>query len=279
MSPGKTKAGPGAAPIPGVRLQKILAQAAIASRRGAEDLIRERRVTVNGSIAKLGDRVEPGDAIKVDGKRLKAPVEDRYLLLNKPAGYLSTTHDPKGRATVIDLIPKRLHRGLHPVGRLDFNTEGLLLLTTDGAFSQRVAHPSHGCTKVYAVKVKGQPDPPTLKRLRAGILLDGRRTAPCRIVARAGNKSREGVNTWWTVTLSEGRTRQIREMFYRVGHPVQRLRRLAVGSVRDARLAVGSYRELRDNEVRDLLEGPKKRGAKPSARSASGKPRSRRPRT
>ena len=247
----------------GVRVQKLLSQAGVASRRKAEDLIRLGRVTVNGSIARLGDRADlRTDAIKVDGKRLKAPKEHFYLLMNKPRGYLCTTSDPEGRATVMELVPKRLHRGLHPVGRLDYNTEGLLLLTNDGAFSQRVAHPSYGCTKVYEVKVKGRPDETTLTRLREGVVLDGRRTAPCRIVSRSAGRSKEGVNSWWTVTLSEGRTRQIREMFFRVGHTVQRLRRSALGPVRDPKLALGSYRELRESEVRALVEGRKTKSKK-----------------
>ena len=261
----------------GVRLQKILSRAAVASRRKAEILIREGRVTVNGSVAKLGDRADPDqDAIKVDGKRLQPIRDPRYLLLNKPRGYLSTTRDPQGRSTVLDLIPRKLRRGLHPVGRLDFNTEGLLLLTNDGAFSQRIAHPRHGCTKVYEVKVKGHPEDATLRKLREGVLLDGRRTAPCRIVARPGSRSPQSLNSWWSVTLSEGRTRQIREMFYRVGHPVQRLRRLAVGSVRDSRLALGSYRELREAEVKALLEGREASASGPRRSAPRDRAKSRR---
>ena len=214
------------------------------------------RATCSGSIARLGDRADlRTDAVKVDGRRIHAAKEHCYLLLNKPRGYLCTTSDPEGRSTVMELVPKKLHRGLHPVGRLDYNTEGLLLLTSDGAFSQRVAHPSHGCTKVYEVKVKGRPDETTLRRLREGVVLGGRRTAPCRIVPRSMGRSNEGSNSWWTVTLSEGRTRQIREMFFRVGHTVQRLRRSAVGPVHDPKLPLGSYRELRQSEVRGLLEG------------------------
>ena len=250
----------------GQRLQKILAQAGVASRRKSEDLIREGRVTVNGKIASLGTKADPEqDAIKVDGRRLKTKLAPCYLVLNKPRGCLCTVSDPERRATVMDLIPAKLHRGLHPVGRLDYNTEGLLLLTNDGDFSQRVAHPRYGCEKTYLVKVKGLPDERTLQRLRDGMVLDGRKTAPCEIMPRAmssrkrsaASRGSTGTNSWWTVRLSEGRTRQIREMFLRGGHPVQRLRRLAIGPLHDQALRLGAYRSLRESEVEALLKATK----------------------
>ena len=238
-----------------IRLQKILARCGIASRRGAEELIREGRVTVNGSIATLGTKAAlDTDSVKVDGKRVRAPQKKVYLLLNKPRGLLTTVSDPDGRRTVMDLVPAKMKRGLFPVGRLDFDTEGLLLLTNDGDFGQRLAHPRHGCTKLYEVKVRGRPERASLDRLRAGIVLAGRRTAPCEIRAR-GKVAAEGEagNTWLTVRLGEGRTRQIREMFQRVGHPVMKLRRSAIGPLRDPRLKPGTFRELSDLEVRRLL--------------------------
>ena len=242
----------------GDRVQKILARAGVSSRRKGEELIRQGRVTVNGEIASLGRRARANDVIKVDGRRIRLPPAPCYLLLNKPPGYLSTVTDPEGRPTVLDLVPKRLHRSLHPVGRLDFNTEGLILLTTDGDFSERVAHPSFGCTKIYDVKVKGTPDDKTISRLESGIVLDGRRTAPCRITARKPTSARSSSasNTWWNVRLSEGRSRQIREMFQRAGHPVQRLRRVAIGALRDPKLPRGAYRKLRPSEIESLLEKP-----------------------
>jgi 23S rRNA pseudouridine2605 synthase len=257
------------------RLQKILARAGIASRRKAEELIREGHVTVNGNVAELGEKADPErDSIKVEGKRVQLAQTHRYLLLNKPKGVMSTVTDPEGRRTVIDLVPPLFRKALVPVGRLDFNTEGLLLLTDDGEFAQRIAHPRYGSRKTYEVKVKGRPEEAAVDRLRAGIMLDGRRTAPARITPlppkapasrrRAGGTREEGENTWWQVELTEGRTRQIREMFERVGHPVQKLRRVAIGSLRDAKLPVGALRELTEQEVEKLLKsaaGPPKKKA------------------
>jgi 23S rRNA pseudouridine2605 synthase len=226
------------------------------------------------------------DSIKVAGKRVWAPTQHRYLLLNKPRGFVTTVRDPEGRPTVIDLVPDRLRRGLHPVGRLDFDTEGLLLLTDDGDFAMRVSHPRFGCRKTYEVKVKGMPDEPSLDKLRRGIPIEGRMTAPSDIRPRLGvrrhrDRARhasaesgrraqtderggrrgrrsgrpEPLHTsWWVVRLTEGRTRQIRAMFLRIGHPVQKLRRIAIGPLRDPRLPVGAWRELTGDEVRRLGE-------------------------
>ncbi|HXO27453.1 MAG TPA: pseudouridine synthase, partial [Thermoanaerobaculia bacterium] len=175
------------------RLQKILARAGIASRRKAEELIREGRVTVNGQPAGIGDKADlERDSVKLDERRIQAPAVHRYLLLNKPRGVMSTISDPAGRPTVIDLVPPALRRALAPVGRLDFQTEGLLLLTDDGDLAQHVAHPSFGCWKTYEVKVRGRPADEQIERLRSGIVLEGRRTAPCRIAAlpRSSRSSR-----------------------------------------------------------------------------------------
>lgn len=249
------------------RLQKVLARAGVASRRGSEDLIRQGRVTVNGRVPELGAKVDAeADAIKVDGKLIGAPPAKSYLLLNKPTGYLTTRSDPEGRPTVLELIAPRHRKNLVPVGRLDYLTEGLILLTNDGDLAHRVAHPSHGCTKTYLVKVKGHPKPEAIKRLREGVVLDGRRTSPA-VVKEAEVRGRRAAkeNSWWTVEIAEGRTRQIREMFFRVGHPVQRLKRVAIGRVEDPRLAVGSYRELTESEVAGLRSssGGRKRPPKP----------------
>jgi 23S rRNA pseudouridine2605 synthase len=244
------------------RLQKILARAGIASRRKAEEMIEAGQVTVNGQVAGLGDKADPEtDSIKVDGKRVQPPPrEHRYLLLNKPKGVMSTLSDPEGRKTVIDFVPPAMRKALVPVGRLDFNTEGLLLLTDDGEFAQRIAHPRYGSTKTYEVKVKGTPTEEQLDRLRNGVVIEGKRTAPAKITSRHFKKAprRPGEpasdNSWWVVEIAEGRTRQIREMFFQIGHPVGKLRRVAIGSLRDSALPVGALRELSDDEVHKLMK-------------------------
>lgn len=244
------------------RLQKILARAGVSSRRKAEELIAAGRVTVNGRVAVIGDKADPEkDAVKVDGKRVQLPRRHRYLLLNKPKGYVTTVSDPEGRPTVMDLVPEQFRRALVPVGRLDFQTEGLLLLTDDGEFAQRLSHPRYRCRKTYAAKVKGVPDEAELAKLRSGVVIDGRRTSACSIRPRrppppAGRpREAESGNSWWTLELFEGRTRQIREMFFRIGHPVQKLRRVAIGRLEDPRLPLGALRELSEREVEMLLRG------------------------
>jgi 23S rRNA pseudouridine2605 synthase len=266
------------------RLQKILARAGVASRRKAEELIEQGLVTVNGRVAALGEKADPEhDAIKVEGRRIQPHKgEHRYLLLNKPKGVMSTLSDPEGRPTVIDFIPPVFRKALVPVGRLDFHTEGLLLLTDDGELAQRVAHPRYGSVKIYEVKVKGRPGEAELDRLRAGILLAGRKTAPARITPRhspVAHRRRKdddegGENTWWVVQLTEGRTRQIRDMFQHIGHPVQKLRRVAIGPLRDPDLPLGAVRELTSREVESLLRSAREKGkpaTKPAAKKAPAK--------
>jgi len=238
------------------RLQKILARAGVASRRKVEELIREARVTINGRMAEIGDKADlERDAVKLDGKRIQPKAGGHhYLLLNKPRGVMSTLKDPEGRPTVLDLVPPGLQKALVPVGRLDFLTEGLLLLTDDGDFAQHVAHPRYGCVKTYEAKVRGVPEGDAIARLEAGIVLDGKRTSPCRITARPlpRRSAESSTSSWWYVELGEGRTRQIRDMFERIGHPVQKLRRIAIGAVEDTHLPVGSLRELTEKEVEQL---------------------------
>lgn len=250
------------------RLQKILARAGVASRRKVEELIAEGRVTLNGRLAQIGDKADlERDAVKVDGKRIQAAPGHRYLLLNKPKGVMSTVSDPEGRPTVIELVPPGMRKALVPVGRLDYMTEGLLLLTDDGEFAHRVSHPRYGCVKTYEVKVKGHPTESEISRLEEGILLEGRRTSPCRITGRpVPRRLGEMENSWWYVELSEGRTRQIREMFYRIGHAVQKLRRVAIGPVADEKLPVGSLRELTEREVASLMRTSRPPAAKPAAK-------------
>jgi 23S rRNA pseudouridine2605 synthase len=262
------------------RIQKILARAGVASRRKAEELIEQGLVTVNGRVAGLGDKADPErDAIKVGGKRVQpASQEHRYLLLNKPREVMSTVSDPEGRKTVMDFVPPGMRKALVPVGRLDYNTEGLLLLTDDGEFAQRIAHPRYGSTKTYEVKVKGTPSDSQLDRLRNGVLIEGKRTAPARITARnpfkpLGGRRRgepESDNSWWIVEITEGRTRQIREMFFQIGHPVQKLRRVAIGPLRDPELPPGALRELTEQEVRRLMKSARApEEKKPAPRKAA----------
>ncbi len=258
----------------GERIQKVLARAGLGSRRSVEDLVRDGLVTVNGQVAQIGEKVDVlRDAIKVDGKRLRLPKQHRYLLLNKPSGVVTTTQDPEGRRTVLDLVPARERSALFPVGRLDYHTEGLLLLTTDGDFADRVMHPRHGCSKVYRVKVRGVPADEKVDRLRRGIRLAGRRTEPAWIERKLLGGGRKAThNSWWQVTLNEGRTRQIREMFQRIGHPVQRLQRVGIGGLRDRTLKPGEVRALTPEEVELVLSAKSARKAAPRRPPKAGKP-------
>jgi pseudouridine synthase len=231
------------------RLQKVLAHAGIASRRAAERLIVEGRVTVNGEVvSEMGTKVDPDrDAIKVDGKRVGAPPKGRtYLALHKPRGVVTTMSDPEGRKTVKDFL-RGIRARVYPVGRLDYDSEGLLLLTDDGTLARDLMHPSRGVEKTYLAKVKGQPDAEVLVRLSRGIPLDGKRTGPARI-----RLVRRGENAWVEITVREGRNRQVRRMFQAVGHPVQRLRRLGYGGVQLGGLPVGQLRSLTAGEVAEL---------------------------
>jgi 23S rRNA pseudouridine2605 synthase len=230
------------------RLQKLIAQAGVASRRAAEELIRSGEVTVNGSIVtELGTKADPEkDHIKVRGKLISAKLKHRenvYLLLNKPKGYLSSAADPEGRKLVTDLV--KGYGKLHPVGRLDFNTEGLIILTNDGEFTNFVAS-SKTVPKVYQVKVKGLPTSVALNKLRRGIRLeDGFKTAPAQIKElRPTDK-----NGWFEVTLYEGHNQQIRKMFDAIGNSVVKLKRTNIGHLSDSGLKVGGYRKLTADEV------------------------------
>lgn len=240
--------------MPAVRLQKILAAAGLASRRQAEEWIREGRVRLNGRIARLGDRADPEvDSVRLDRRRVRPRGgEKTYILLNKPRGYVTTVADPEQRDTVLDLLPGGLRRGVKPVGRLDVQTEGLLLLTDDGDLAERLTHPSAGCPKEYRVKVSGVPAQEQLDRLRRGIRLDGRLTRSCAIERISTTAGSGAGNAWLRVVLREGRTRQIRRMFEAIGHPVSKLRRVAIGPIRDDRLAPGACRHLRPSEVEAL---------------------------
>ncbi len=240
------------------RLQKIIATAGIASRRHAEQLITAGEVTVNGKIIKeLGTKADPQtDHIKVRGKLINPSLQKQekvYVLLNKPRGYLSSVSDPEGRPTVLELLPPSFGR-LYPVGRLDFNTEGLLLLTNDGDFTNFITSARNKVQKVYEAKVKGVPDEKSVERLRRGVTLDdGVRTAPAKIRKLAET----GSNAWFEILLHEGKNQQIRRMFDLIGHSVVKLRRSRIGGLRDDELKPGKWRRLSDYELKLLTSKPK----------------------
>lgn len=251
-----------------VRLQKVLAGAGVASRRAAERLILEGRVEVNGrTVREMGVRVDPqADAIRVDGRRLAIrPAVPTYFALHKPRGVVTTLADPEGRPTVKDLLP-RVRARLFPVGRLDYDSEGLLLLTDDGALARDLMHPRTGVPKTYLAKVRGRPSPEALDRLERGIVLDGRRTLPAR--ARI---VRDAVNAWVEVRIVEGRNRQVRRMLEVVGHPVQRLRRTGYGGVLLGSLSPGESRRLTPAEVDRLHRTVE--SASPAPPGRGGNPR------
>jgi pseudouridine synthase len=246
------------------RLQKLIAQAGIASRRHAEDLIVAGAVSVNGRVVReLGTKADPlEDHIKVKGKLINSLLSKRekvYVLLNKPKGYLSSVSDPEDRPLVVELIPERLGK-LHPVGRLDFNTEGLLLLTNDGEFTNYITAARNKVEKVYEVKVKGLPPEQAIQRLRKGVVLDdGERTAPAEITLVKQTEN----NAWYEVVLHEGRNQQIRRMFDSIGHSVLKLRRSQIGFLRDENLRPREWRLLKPYEVARLTKKEKQKGAKP----------------
>jgi pseudouridine synthase len=242
------------------RLQKILAQWGIASRREAEEMIRRSRVQVNGSLAELGQKVDPNkDTIYVDGQRV-SPQERPpliYLLLNKPAGVVSTCSDPQGRKTVLDLLPPELRKGLglHPVGRLDADSTGALILTNDGDMTFALTHPRHSIPKTYEVLVKGHPDQEVIEMWRNGIVLEGRKTRP----AEVNIIKRLAKNSHLEIVLKEGRNRQIRRVAEKLGYPVIKLHRTAIGPLNLQMpnlpfLREGHYRCLKGAEIRFLQE-------------------------
>ncbi len=232
------------------RLQKLLARAGLGSRRTCEDLISEGRVTVNGEQAELGTKADPDDDIRVDGEPVTIPEGHVYLVLNKPPGYVTTTDDPHGRPIVMDLVPEELRSRVFPVGRLDQDSTGLLLFTDDGDLAQRLLHPKHHVTKEYLADVEGTPSESQLRRLRSGIELEDGTTAPAEVmlVAQGGGESR------LRITIAEGRNRQVRRMCRAIGHPVRRLKRVAVGPVRLGELSLGAVRKLSEGQVQALRE-------------------------
>jgi len=261
------------------RLQKILSQAGVASRRAAERLIADGRVSVNGStVREMGTKADADtDEIRVDGRRLSSPERKRYILLNKPAGFVSTRSDPQRRRTVIDLLAE-VREYVYPVGRLDYDSGGLLILTNDGDLAARLTHPRHGVERSYEARVAGMPDEEALRRLREGIPLDGRRTLPAEatllnarhagrfrdpqprtatqarpkgLQPRANTAAREGVIQ---ITIREGRNRQVRRMTEAIGNEVVALRRVRFGPLELGDLALGASRRVSAAEVEALRE-------------------------
>lgn len=232
------------------RLQKVMAKAGVSSRRHAEKLILEGKVQVNGAVVRtLGTKVDPAqDHIKVAGRRIQIEPRKIYLLLNKPKGHITSVHDPQGRPTVMDLIPEVGAR-VYPVGRLDYDTEGLLILTNDGDLAQALTHPSHEVDKTYWVKAKGRLTEDKIKKVaKGGISLPGGKSAPCKV--RFLRETDE--NCWVEIVLREGKKRQIRMMMAKIGHPVIKLKRVAYAFLKIGDLTPGDYRPLTPDEVKRL---------------------------
>jgi 23S rRNA pseudouridine2605 synthase len=235
------------------RLQKILSAAGVASRRHSETLILEGRVSVNGeTVTELGTKADPAhDDIRVDGRRIHTAQRLRYILLNKPRGYVTTRSDPQQRPTVMDLL-EGVREYVYPVGRLDYDSEGLLLLTNDGDLAARLTHPRHEVERVYEARVRGIPDAHEVERLERGIVIDGRRTAPARVRLAHKPSTPSGPQAVLLLSIHEGRHRQVRKMLEAIGHPVVRLRRVRIGPIADETLRTGHYRELTAAEVAAL---------------------------
>src|SRR5215207_5158980 len=238
------------------RLQKIIASAGVASRRAAEKLIEQGRVTVNGTtVTELGTKADLDvDDIRVDERRIKKPQQHRYFLLNKPRGYVTTRSDPEHRPTVLDLL-QGVREYVYPVGRLDYDSEGLLILTNDGDLAARLTHPRHEVERTYEAYVAGTPDEDAIGKLRRGIPLDGRRTMPADVKLLSRQTLHKGAlhdrrsNGVLLITIREGRNRQVRRMCEAVGHPVRKLRRIRIGPITDRHLSVGEWRDLSTGEI------------------------------
>jgi 16S rRNA U516 pseudouridylate synthase RsuA-like enzyme len=211
------------------RLQKIIARSGLCSRRDADQMIADGRVTIDGRVAEPGERANPGTTrIKVDGRTIKAPETLRHLLLYKPRGVMTTCDDPENRKTVLDLVRSVVRERVYPVGRLDYHSEGLLILTNDGELAAHIAHPRHGVVREYLVKIRG------------------------------ASKGRGGTTTWWRVEVTEGRTHEVREFFFRTGRHAQRLRRTAIGPLRDNSLKPGEFRTITESELKALRKATSK---------------------
>jgi 23S rRNA pseudouridine2605 synthase len=234
----------------GERLQKILSRAGIASRRAVEDMIRAGRIKVNGRRAELGQRIDPSkDQVEIDGSLTPLREDVAHFLLNKPVGIVSTSSDPEGRPTVVDLVETDLK--VWPVGRLDIETEGALILTNDGDLTMRLTHPRFSVPKTYVAEVQGSLGSRAARALATGVELEDGTTAP----ARVNVLERASAGSVVEITLTEGRNRQVRRMFEAVGHPVRRLVRTSIGPLKLGRLKPGTYRKLGPQEVQRLYAG------------------------
>ncbi len=232
-----------------MRLQKYMAECGAASRRKAEEMIAQGRVTVNGlPVTEMGVQVEEGDEVRLDGRVIRPETEKRYVIYHKPAGEVTTVSDPEGRPCVLDHFRDYPVR-LYPVGRLDYDSEGLLLLTNDGALTERLLHPSHQVDKTYLARVTGEVTPEETVRLRRGVMLDDHKTAP----ARVGVIRQEAFAAVVRITIHEGRNRQVRRMFEETGHKVLQLRRVRFGPLELGSLPRGAWRELTPEEKRRLM--------------------------
>jgi len=232
-----------------IRLNKFLSQAGVASRRDADRMIAEGRIGVNNEVVqKLGTKIDDGkDVITVDGQRIKPQAQFQYLIVNKPRGYLVTLKDPMARPTILDLIPKLKSR-VYPVGRLDFDSEGLLLLTNDGELAHRLMHPSYGIKKVYLVTVQHIPERSHLRMLEKGIRIDGKKTSPAKVRLLQSGSKRSLIR----IELTEGRKREVRRMFAAIGHPVQELKRIQFAGISLKNLKPGRWRYLTPDEIFNL---------------------------
>jgi 23S rRNA pseudouridine2605 synthase len=231
-----------------MRLQKILADRGLASRRKAEELILEGRVSINGQTAHIGDKANPDqDVIKLDGQRIASSAEKVYVLFNKPKNVVTTLADPEGRTTVMDMV-KFPQARLFPVGRLDYDAEGVLLLTNDGDLAHHLSHPSYEIPRAYWVKLQGKPHREEMQKLSRGVRLEDGLTAPCQIHPL---RETEG-NMWVEMTLHEGRNRQVKRMWEKLGYHVLKLKRVSFGGLRVVDLKLGEYRSLRPGEIQKL---------------------------
>lgn len=231
-----------------MRINKFLAAAGVASRRGCDKLISEGKVTVNGKIAEIGSEVGDGDAVFIDGKQVVLK-KNEYYILNKPKGYICSVSDEKGRKTVLDLMPKNAGR-IYPVGRLDYDSEGLIILTTDGELAQKLTHPSNEIPKTYLVKVEGTLTEAELNPIRSGIEIDGYVTKKCKAHIVETNKAYTKIH----IVLTEGKNREIRKMFAAIGREVALLKRIKVGEITLRGLDRGAWRKLSDREVAYLYD-------------------------
>ena len=233
-----------------MRLQKYIADAGIASRRKAEELIKEGRVSVNGAVIDImGYTIKDGDVVSVDGEKILKAEAKVYYMLNKPKGYVTTVHDQFDRPCVLDLIKGETTKRVYPAGRLDYNTEGLLILTNDGEFVNKITHPSYNIEKKYIAVINGKLTDVEAEKLRKGVVIDKKKTYPAKVFVSEIFKDKSVVE----ITISEGRNRQVRKMFEAVGHNVIDLKRVSLGNLTLGNLKTGKIRKLNPNEVQALI--------------------------